>query len=311
MSDIIKFIVTHPEMSNCEVGRQLGVSESTVRRHKARVTETGQTVPEDDVPVEANEPISGDRIPQDYMDKVLIELCEEPLVVEGNAAICADNHAPLFSVPWTNDLVDMSQRWKLRQLIIAGDFNNQDALSKYFPKQLNAGKNKERAISRHLLAFFLRIYEQVWVIPGNHDDRLVKAQGYKKSYIDSIAEYYDGIPGFERLHVSNLDHIWLRDTNNGIWYICHPQAYSTNPLVGATTIAELNDGANVVTAHSHHAAMGYAKDGDRVVAEIGGLFDARRTAYLNKTTTYRKWVNGYGWVQDGMFGMNTPLWRMR
>ena len=51
--------------------------------------------------------------------------------------------------------------------------------------------------------------------------------------------------------------------------------------------------ANVITAHSHHCAIGYATDGERVVAEAGGLFDRTQTAYLQRTTTHPNWAQGF------------------
>jgi hypothetical protein len=66
---------------------------------------------------------------------------------------------------------------------------------------------------------------------------------------------------------------------------------------------------NVLTAHSHHSAVGYAADGVHVVAELGGFFDARATEYLQRSTAYPLWTQGYALINDaGRLTVHSPGW---
>ena len=91
------------------------------------------------------------------------------------------------------------------------------------------------------------------------------------------------------------------------WRLCHPATYSRVPLTTPRTLAAKFN-CNVICAHAHHAAIGFASDGIKTVAEIGGLFDQTKTAYLQRTTTFPTWTPGYGWFQDSRFYMTTPVW---
>ena len=46
--------------------------------------------------------------------------------------------------------------------------------------------------------------------------------------------------------------------------------------------------------------------------EIGGFFDSEKTQYLQRTTTYPKWQNGYGFIDtDGYLALEGQGWSNR
>jgi hypothetical protein len=114
-----------------------------------------------------------------------------------------------------------------------------------------------------------------------------------------------GVDALEKITFTNLDHLWIGTD----WYICHPGNYTRVPLSTARTLATKYN-ANVITAHSHHAAVGYAIDGEKVVAEIGGLFDRHRTGYLQRSTTFPTWAQGYGFLDNGFLNVRSPGWEI-
>jgi len=110
-----------------------------------------------------------------------------------------------------------------------------------------------------------------------------------------------------RIQFTNLDHMWIDVPGAEPWYVCHPANYSRIPLSTARVLAAKYN-ANIITAHSHHCAVGYATDGERVVAEIGGLFDRHKTAYLQRSTTFPTWQTGYAFLEGGKLIVDSPGW---
>lgn len=220
---------------------------------------------------------------------------EVPLELWGDAVIAADFHIPLHDERWINKMLDVSQQLGIKNCIIAGDFYNFDSLSHYDPKQPEARLDVECQVAREVMNVLLDVYDDVYFIWGNHDYRLVKYLGYKHSFVEALGVILDDDP---HLHVSNLDHMWLM-SGYEFFYVCHPATYSQIPLSSALKLANKHD-SNIITAHSHHFATGYAKNGEYVIAEAGGLFNASKTAYLQRSTNYPRWQNGFLIVRDGI-----------
>jgi hypothetical protein len=66
---------------------------------------------------------------------------------------------------------------------------------------------------------------------------------------------------------------------------------------------------NVITAHSHHCSIGPGLDGSSVAIEAGGLHDKSKTAYLQRSTTFPHWSQGYVFVdEDNIPHVRSPLW---
>jgi hypothetical protein len=114
----------------------------------------------------------------------------------------------------------------------------------------------------------------------------------------------------ERVELSNLDHQVI-ETPNGEYYVCHPKSYASNPLTTARRLAGIHL-KHIITGHSHHTAVGHDPSGTFVCAEIGGFFDKEKTQYLQRTTTYPKWQNGYGFIDtDGYLTLEGQGWSNR
>lgn len=190
----------------------------------------------------------------------------------------------------------------IKNLLIAGDFLNGDQLSNYFPKQENAGIEIELIHANYVMGKLLETFDRVVFLKGNHDYRYVKGRDYKVSFKDAITDAFFALSekGLERLEISNLDHCYVNGSS-GRYYVCHPKAYSQVPGTTGLKLAAKYPGHHIVTAHSHHCALMYTKDGAHLVVEIGGFFDAEQTGYLQESTTFPRWTNGFGILteQDG------------
>lgn len=218
------------------------------------------------------------------------------LPLEDGVMIAADWHLPLYSREWINRMLDDADKNNLRKIILAGDLFNFDSLSQYDPKQVTAGLQLELSEGKKISVMLDQIFDEVVYIWGNHDIRFARKLGHSIGFADSMKVV---LPNVRNFSFSNLDHCYIDVDNDLPWYVCHPRSYNSVPLTSAIKLANKYN-CNVVTAHSHHLAKGYGSDGVKKVVESGGLFDATKTAYLQASTTFPTWTNGYCYLtEDG------------
>lgn len=282
-------------MSNRKIADALGVNESTIRRGLATMRISRHLLP--------TEPSVTERLDVKW---------DTPIVAPFNEryAITADWHIPLYDVEYANTFIQDAKARGVSKLIIAGDFFNFDALSQYHPKQEGAGVEGEIDEAHMVMRTLLETFDLIYFLWGNHDARLHKSLGYALKFQETMKMVFGplGDDALSRLRFTNLDHMWIGDEDDERWYICHPGNYTRVPLSTARTLATKYN-ANIITAHSHHCAIGYGIDGYRVVAEIGGFFDRDKTAYLQRSTTFPTWAQGYAFLEDGRLTVQSPGWQ--
>ena len=236
----------------------------------------------------------------DVTDKSRFEFgLDKPLLLRGDWAVTADWHVPLYDARLANRFLDDANARGLNNLLIAGDFLNGDSLSQYYPKQKSAGIDKEVREARKLIEIFAQNFKTIVLVKGNHDYRYVKSAEYRTDFVTAMKEVFEGVNlGSCKLKLTNLDHVYL-NSNGEKYYIAHPTSYSKNPLNNPSAVAEVQK-CHVLTAHTHHCAMGYDASGSFIIGELGGFFNIAQTEYLQGTTTYPNWCNGYWFIQRGV-----------
>lgn len=278
-SEEVLELVRRQRLSNVEAARRLGVDESSVRRAVKRFDkEYGYLV--DTV------------IAEQFREEL-----EKPLIIEAydeSWAVTADWHSPLTDMELVNTFLTTCRRMNVKNLIINGDFFNGDALSKYMPKQANAGLEIELIHANYLMGKLLETFETIVFLKGNHDYRYVVGRDYSISFADAMRDAFSPLgDAVDRIVFTNLDHCYI-ESYSGRYYVCHPKSYSQIPGTTALKLSQKFNDCHIITGHSHHCAMMYTKDGERLAVEIGGFFDAEQTQYLQDSTTFPKWTNGFG-----------------
>jgi len=233
----------------------------------------------------------------DTKDKSRFEFgLDRPFELKGDWAVTADWHVPLYDADLVNEFLSEAADYK--NLLIAGDFLNGDSLSAYYPKQKSAGIEKEVAEAKSLMEILCANFSNIVFLRGNHDYRYTKAAEYRESFVDSMTEVFKDVPRHGcKLRFSNLDHCYIT-SNKERYFIAHPDSYSKSPLNNPLAIAEVKK-CHVLTAHTHHCAMGWDPSGSFIVGELGGFFNIPQTEYLQGTTTYPSWCNGYWFITNG------------
>lgn len=273
--------------NNVEIAQMLGIGEASVRRGLQKAN------------------YNPNRLPQEFIRKMSVKL-QDPIRInvakEGPGAVTADWHHPLTDYGLVNTFIDhASEIGATNWLLVAGDWFNMDALSAFDYKQSTAGLPNELYGSTETMKRLLEVFPRIVLTWGNHDARVHKALGYKVRFNQAMrmmfAELDESL--LDRIEVSDLDHA-IVDTPRGPYYVAHPKSYNANPLTSARKIAGIKH-ANVILGHSHHTAIGHDPSGKFVCAEIGGFFDVSKTEYLQRTTTFPTWQQGYGFIDSAGF----------
>lgn len=278
--------------SNYKIAERFGVHESTVRRGLRDIGYKRHLLPLDH--------------PKRYEFEI-----DTPIVVNAKRVmITADWHIPVYDHEYVNEMILTARELSITTLVIAGDFFNFDSLSQYDPKQADAGLEREYYESLSTMRVLLETFDKIVFIWGNHDARMHKALGFKMRFAEAMRMVFGalGEEALDRIQFTNLDHMIVRSGSES-FYVCHPESYNSTPLASARKIANKVN-MNVITAHSHHCAIGFAEDGQKIVIEAGGLFDRHKTAYLQRSTTFPTWTQGFVWIEDGVPHVHSPRWRV-
>lgn len=256
-------------------------------------------------------------LPPTVIRKLDIAL-ETPLHIDvrklGPGAVTADWHHPVTDYALVNTFIDHARdigatNW----LLVAGDWFNIDALSRFDFKQDDADLAREIYGSDETMKRLLETFDKVYLSWGNHDARVHKALGYKVPFTRAMRMMFETIdPAMfdDRIVLSNLDHV-IVETPRGPYRVAHPKAYNSVPLTTARKLASKHL-SHIITGHSHHTALGADVSGQFTVAEIGGFFDGKKVAYLQRTTTFPNWQKGYGFIdRDGFLVVESELWSSR
>lgn len=267
-----------------------GVSEATIRRWKKQF----------DASLESGTNLSALSKGAERARKALSEFTGNlptPMEFYGSPMITGDIHIPVTSQLMTAHLFSKSYDNNLRTLILGGDTWHQDSLGRFDPKQTDHTLEQEFDIGRDYIAALLEWFETIYIIKGNHDDRFIRALGWKLDFVASMKLILGKVykDNKDRFHLSNLDHMYVYGKEGQKYYVNHPKAYSRTPLATGRALAAKHH-CNIICAHAHHHAIGTDISGQYVVAEMGGLFDAEKQAYLREATTFPKQVNGLLWL---------------
>jgi predicted phosphodiesterase len=275
-------------LNNYQIAERLGVGEASVRRGLRKVKYTRSLKP---ITIKTD----------DFLDS--------PLRHYGPCAVTADWHIPLVDYQFASKFLAEADERNVKTLIIAGDFFNMDSLSSFDYKQSSANLETEISQANEIMVQLCHQFDKIYFLWGNHDARLWKALNYQLTFSQCMKLAFADISEelLSKIHFTNLDHMWVNDQI----YICHPKNYTQVPLATARKLAGKVH-AHVITAHSHHAAMGYDVSGRYICVEAGGLFDTSKTEYLQRTTTFPNWRQGFSFIEeDGRISMHTPDWSVR
>lgn len=183
---------------------------------------------------------------------------------------------------------------KTRRLIIGGDFYNMDAWSKYksvipIPSWIN-----EKEAARNLLTIYSQVFDEIWMISGNHERRLLEHLDGQWDIQDVLTA---SLPS-GHVKATVLDRCTV-NTSQGKYTVLHGDNYSKKPLNNADEWCQKFQ-SHIISNHEHHAAIGMDRFDRYFMVNAGGLFDQNKMSYVqSKSNTMANMSKGFVMVKGG------------
>jgi hypothetical protein len=216
--------------------------------------------------------------------------------IEGDAVIAGDIHNDTVHKEFKHRPLDIGREYleKPRRFIAAGDFLSLEAFSGYEPTYPTPAFWREVRSATAFLELYLKTYDEIFILPGNHDLRATK-----KSHAALLMEHLVKIISHDpRIKVSNIGHMLL-NTHKGTYRVTHGSEYSVNQLVVADQLAQKYR-QHIIGWHQHHAALGMDRFKRQIIVDGGGLFDASAIPYLMVEDNKKpNMVNGFVMIKNG------------
>lgn len=197
-------------------------------------------------------------------------------ILEGDWLICGDVHIPFTDWVWAHrvTLIGRTMR-RPRKLLIAGDLLNMDSFSAYQHIVDPPSWAQEKAAAKATLAEWLGVFQEIKILSGNHERRLIKFTAAAFDETDWLGLIADN----ERVQSSARG--WcIINAPSGYWRVTHPKNYSINQLTVADQLAQKYH-CHIISAHEHHLGLGLDRYGAHVIVNCGGLVDPAKLAYVS------------------------------
>jgi 3',5'-cyclic AMP phosphodiesterase CpdA len=183
---------------------------------------------------------------------------------------------------------------KPRRLIIAGDFYNMDAWSKYKKIIKLPSWEQEKESARNLLTLYAQAFDEMFMISGNHERRLLETLDGEFDINDVLAA---SLPS-GKVKATVMDRCTVH-TSQGKYTVLHGDNYAKKALNNADEWAQKFQ-SHIISHHEHHAAIGMDRFDRYWIINNGGLFDQKKMAYVQlKTNTCANMSQGFTMIKDG------------
>jgi hypothetical protein len=219
-----------------------------------------------------------------------------PWELDGDVIIAGDVHANTINREFMHRPLQVAELYleKPRRFILAGDFLNANAFGGYEATYPEPSFGKELRAAREFINMYLEVFDEIWVLVGNHDLRVTR----KTNTAIMPEDLLRMISHDERVKVSHWGYALL-NTERGVYRITHGSEYSVNQLVVAEQLA-LKNGQNVVSWHEHHTAIGLDRFKKHILVNGGGLFDQGSMAYTQIEDNKKpRMANGFVMIRRG------------
>lgn len=297
----------HPEQLRSAVRRYIKRSSTALARQEQQLlvvpepierlivpnSWTGVIHDDDDDDIRFPEPARN--IEQDVL------LLEDP-----NVLIIGDIHAPYHSVEMLNRAVNITQKHfsHIKHCMIIGDLFDFSAISTHLNNQPTTSTEYDMRAGGKIARELRKLFE-LWIGPGNHDERISKKLNSEFSMESLLCGALgNSDPG---LHLTDYDYFYIgEDIIAG-----HPSLYSSKPT-GVAAKTALMQRKNIITGHSHKVGITVSDDGVHWVVDNGHCADDSLFYYVRRRlSTFGKMGAGFTVVSNGkpfVFGEAITDW---
>lgn len=195
----------------------------------------------------------------------------------GSAMITGDFHMPYVDYEFAERMLESARILlpRPRRLIIAGDLFNMDAFSPFPPSHTYRSTWKDEiASARHLLEDMTEVFDEIHILLGNHERRLLYRVTGELDATD--LRVLLGVGGVEM-----YDESFCVVESTGVeWRVTHQKNYSINAQTVGMKLAHKYR-QNIITHHQHKVSKGYDTSGECVIIDNGCMADPVLLDYVN------------------------------
>lgn len=222
---------------------------------------------------------------------------EPPLVIEGDAAILSDIHVPCTNLTIADYVIPVCHKYlpkRKRIGIINGDLFSMDAFSFFAQTIVPPTWKHELLAAKLLVEHWLSFFDELILLPGNHERRLPRMLDGNSS----MEDVRNMLTRSNKVRSTEHGHVILRSGDRE-FRVTHGRQYSVNTLwVGNELAHKFNQ--HIISGHQHHGALGMDRYKRFIVMDVPALVDQNKLAYV--TLDDSKMPNmgcGFGLVKDG------------
>jgi predicted phosphodiesterase len=209
----------------------------------------------------------------------------------GDFMLTSDWHLPYYDPDICEKMLAVSEKLGLNKLIIAGDFFNQDAFSHYLNID-TCDFGYEKNVASEILEILCQSFDEIYILTGNHDIRLLKLLAYKLK-IEDVWKLVTTELG-RQIKVTAYPYLRINDT----WHITHPKNFSILPTSVARKMNHKYQ-MSIGVAHGHQMGITYSPSGTDVLFDTGGMFDQDKVEYSRMSdTTHCEWQTGFSVIRN-------------
>ena len=287
----------HGELES--IAKALGVNYNTLRGERSRwITRTDRpTVTQDQERANIAVP---PRLQVVVNKPIAIEQPERWLYA-------TDLHTPHHHEKTVARLVQIATSQDVRTLVIGGDFFDFASASTKHPKTVPMASVQQTLTSGgKLLGFLARYFERIYLVLGNHDQRLAKlvneADFTFRSVVSAAMGEAPDAPWQDcKVVVSDYPHMLVGPEDTG-YVVGHPAKYSDAASSKHLGLVAMKHQRHVLGAHTHLLNRALSPCGKFHVIDPGHCCDVAEIgyhAYSEGFSTFKTWTNGFVYIENG------------
>ena len=233
---------------------------------------------------------------------VRLPIYDSALTVEWERCIVVgDVHLPTTDFAFADVMLKVARKRGIRKLYIGGDLFNMDAYSKYEHLVPPPTFGDEHAVAVRMLARWAEQFDEMVLIRGNHEDRLIKHSNGNISF-SLLGSLISAAKNNLRMSPYAFGFII---SGGQKWLVAHQKEARKNPG-GVARELVLQYGCNVISFHQHHVSQ-HIVNARHVAIDGGGLFDVLKMAYVSlNISVKRPMAQGFVVLEHGTASLVTP-----
>lgn len=211
-----------------------------------------------------------------------------------NVLIISDIHAPFHSPAMLDRAVHVTKKYfpHITHCMIIGDLFDFSAISNHLNNQPTTSTETDMRAGGKI-ARSLRKEFELWIGPGNHDERISKKLNSEFSMESLLCGAFGNTD--TGLHITDLDYFYIGDDI----IAGHPTMYSSKPTGVAAKVA-LMQRKNTITGHSHKVGITVSDDGVHWTIDNGHCADSKLFYYVRRRmSTFGEMGAGFTILSNG------------